>query len=164
MASRSATIILRVHPRFGQKIRVLRAYGAAAVWAETEDGRLTILRVDWTDLGPARPALAVDGREIRLCPEAVRELARWVASRLAATRAEKKGSANRRKLGHRPALDPTVDHGGGLSEPKPAGRSQRRRRSAQARSGRRGADAAVVEQAGASGGGRPGGNAHGGER
>ena len=83
---RSATVTLRVHPRFGQRVRVRGGHGPAAVWAETEDGRLTILPVAWTDLTLTRPEVTVGGRPVRLCPEALRQLAQWVASRLEAGR------------------------------------------------------------------------------
>jgi hypothetical protein len=57
-ASSEETITLRIHPLFGQPILVLRRYGPDAVWAELQ------------------------GRPVRLAPEAVRALAGWVTARL----------------------------------------------------------------------------------
>lgn len=82
MAFSEETITLRVHPLFGQPILVLRRYGPDAVWAELQDGRLTILPIQWTSLRPRPKPLRYQGRPVRLAPEAVRALAGWVTARL----------------------------------------------------------------------------------
>jgi hypothetical protein len=60
---------------------VLGAYGAGGVWVEREDGDRRMVPVSWTSLIPRVPCRLGDGREVRLSPEAVALLARWVECR-----------------------------------------------------------------------------------
>lgn len=74
-------ITLRVHPYFGQPIFILRR-GSEAVWVELQDGRCTILPVEWTSLHPRPRPLKHRGRSVRLAPESLQALSRWVTARL----------------------------------------------------------------------------------
>ena len=114
----------------------MRPYGAGAVRAETADGKVILLRLDWTELGLGRPPLELDGRPVRFAPEALRELVRWVDKHLEAT-GEQSGSC--KEVGHGLRLDVSSDHGRGLSG---VGGAADRSAGAQATAG-------VVEQAGA---------------
>ena len=73
---------LAVHPRFGEEISVLAAYGRGAVQVETPDGRLRLLPLAWTDLHPRPDPLTVEGRSVRLAPEALLALSAWVRARV----------------------------------------------------------------------------------
>ena len=61
---------------------MLGAYGRSAVWAETSDGKLRLLPLAWTSLYPRPEPLTLDGRAVRLEPEALRALSAWVSARL----------------------------------------------------------------------------------
>jgi hypothetical protein len=120
----------------------VRPYGAGAVRAETADGKVILLRLDWTELGLGCVPLELDGRSVRFAPEALRELVRWVDKRLKATGGQ---SGSCKKVGHGQRLDISSDHGRGLSGVGgAAGRLGAADRSAGAQ-----ATAGVVEQAGA---------------
>jgi hypothetical protein len=89
-------VTLAVHPRFGEDLAIVGAYGRSAVWVETFDGGdLRMLPLSWTSRHPRPEPLASQGRAVRLAPEALRELAAWVAAR--ASDAE---TAIGRKVGH----------------------------------------------------------------
>ena len=72
---------LAVHPLFGQELAVRSSYGPDAVWVETTDGKLRLLPLAWTSLVPRRESLEIDGQVVRLAPEALLDLAAWVAAR-----------------------------------------------------------------------------------
>ena len=71
-----------VHPLYGQQVEVIERYGRHALRVEQPDGQLRLLPVAWTDLVPRPAALAVQGRPVRLAPEALRALGAWVAARI----------------------------------------------------------------------------------
>jgi hypothetical protein len=75
-------IALRVHPRFGEEIAIVRAHGPDMVWAEQSDGRLTILPLSWTDLTMQPEPGQVNGRTALLCSKAVLQLSKWVRARI----------------------------------------------------------------------------------
>ena len=77
-----ATIRLPVHPLYRKQVEVVGRYGRHALRVEQPDGQLRLLPVAWTDLVPRPAALALRGRRVRLAPEALRELATWVAARI----------------------------------------------------------------------------------
>ncbi len=98
-----ATIRLPVHPLYGQQVEVVERYGRHALRVEQPNGQLRLLPVAWTDLVPRPAALAVQGRPVRLAPEALRELGAWVAARLRSPRSPEKldaGAGDARKLKH----------------------------------------------------------------
>jgi hypothetical protein len=70
-----------VHPCFGQPLFIQRR-GSEAVWVELQDGRCTRLPVEWTSLHPRPRLLKYRGRSVRLAPESLQALSRWVAARL----------------------------------------------------------------------------------
>jgi hypothetical protein len=74
-------VALVVHPRFGEEFAAVSAYGRNAVFAETSDGELRLLPIVWTTLHVRPEPLALEGRPVRLAPQALRELALWVAAR-----------------------------------------------------------------------------------
>jgi hypothetical protein len=74
-------VTLAVHPRFGEELSLRRTYGRWAVWVETPDESVIKLPLAWTTLCPRAEPLAAQGRPLRLDPEALRELAAWVAAR-----------------------------------------------------------------------------------
>jgi hypothetical protein len=77
----SAKVALAVHPRFGEEVAVVSVYGRNGVRVETFDEQLMLLPLAWTTLRPRAEPLAVKGRAVLLAPEALRELAAWVAAR-----------------------------------------------------------------------------------
>jgi hypothetical protein len=77
-----ATIRLPGHPLYGERVEVVARYGRHALRVEQPDGQLRLLPVTWTDRVPRPAALAVQGRPVRLAPEALRELGAWVADRV----------------------------------------------------------------------------------
>lgn len=77
-----ATIQLPVHPLYGERVEVVERYGRHALRVEQLDGHVRLVPAAWTDLVPRPAALAVNGRPVRLAPEALRELAAWVAARI----------------------------------------------------------------------------------
>jgi hypothetical protein len=68
------TITLRVHPRYGQEVAVLRTHGPGALWVETADGEHTIMPAAWTDWRPRAALPELGGRMVLLVPEAMKEL------------------------------------------------------------------------------------------
>ena len=79
---RSTTIVLAVHPWHGENVAVLQSFGDRAVSVEREDGDRRIIPVSWTSLVPLVSSRLSDGRTIRISPQAVIDLSRWVSSRL----------------------------------------------------------------------------------
>ena len=79
---RSAKVALAVHPRFGEEVAVVSAHGRNAVQVETFDEQLMFLPLAWTTLRPRAEPLTVSGCAVRLDPDALRELATWVAARV----------------------------------------------------------------------------------
>jgi hypothetical protein len=73
---------LPVHPLCGARLDIVARYGHHTLRVEQSDGRLRLLPVAWTDLMPRPAALVVDGRPVRLAPEALRQLGAWVAARI----------------------------------------------------------------------------------
>ncbi len=67
---------LRIHPWFGERVRIVRGAGADSAVVERPDGAVHIIPVSWTDLQPR-----VVTSTSRLDLDAVHELARWVAAR-----------------------------------------------------------------------------------
>jgi hypothetical protein len=88
-----ATVQLPVHPLYGQRVEVVARYGRHALRVEQPDRQLRLLPIAWTDLVARPGALTVKGRPVRLAPEALRELAAWVAARLGSPRSSEKVSA-----------------------------------------------------------------------
>jgi hypothetical protein len=80
-----AKVTLAVHPRFGEEVAV-SPHGRHSVWAETPDGRHSLLPLRWTTLHPRAEPLSKDGRAVRLAPESLRELSAWVVARTFAAR------------------------------------------------------------------------------
>jgi hypothetical protein len=92
---------LPVHPLYGQQVEVVERYGRHALRVEQPDGQLRLLPVAWTDLVPRPAALAVQGRPVRLAPEALRALGAWVAARITSPRSPEKldsGGSDAHKL------------------------------------------------------------------
>jgi hypothetical protein len=58
------------------------AYGRSAVRAEAPDGRIRLLPLAWTNLQPRPDPLVLEGRVVRLAPDALRSLASWVCARV----------------------------------------------------------------------------------
>jgi hypothetical protein len=85
-----ATIRLPGHPLYGERVEVVARYGRHALRVEQPDGQLRLLPVTWTDRVPRPAALAVQGRPVRLAPEALRELGAWVAARIDRGRASQR--------------------------------------------------------------------------
>jgi hypothetical protein len=73
---------LPIHPLCGARLEVVARYGRHALRVEQPDGRLRLLPLVWTDRVPRPAALVVEGRPVRLAPEALRELGAWVAARI----------------------------------------------------------------------------------
>jgi hypothetical protein len=71
----SAKVALAVHPRFGEEVAVVSAYGRNGVRVETFDEQLMFLPLAWTTLRPRAEPLVLKGRAVLLGPEALRELA-----------------------------------------------------------------------------------------
>ena len=83
----SRTVLsLAVHPWHGEDVRIVRDCSVGTVWIERElekDGAVGEVRIvprTWTSLVPRAAPLLVDGKPVRLDPEAVLELARWIAA------------------------------------------------------------------------------------
>jgi hypothetical protein len=74
-------VTLAVHPRFGEEVAV-SPHGRHTVWAETLDGRHSLLPLQWTTLHPRAEPLSKGGRAVRLSSEALCELSIWVVARL----------------------------------------------------------------------------------
>lgn len=142
LAAPKATITLRIHPHYGQEVRVIRAYGPNALWVEAEDGTLNILPAAWTDLRPRVDLSQVSDRAVRLAPEAAKELAAYVAAQRGDGRPDDSSSRGPTKgetdVSDVPAKKPAIRRA-----------EQRERRAAGKPRGRRGAPAAVVGEAGA---------------
>ena len=144
-------VTLAVHPRFGEELAVRRTYGRSAVWVETPEERLFEVPRAWTTLCPRAAPLAAQGRPVRLAPDALRELAGWVAARTAD--AEARDGKNGQEVGHFNKDMENPDPDGGVSD-EPADRHEQDG-VADARDGERSstatgrdAAAAVVGQAG----------------
>ena len=75
------TVTLRAHPRFGETVTVLAAYGRDGLWVEGQDGVGLHLPVSWTSLRPRPAPLEWRGQAVRLSPEALCALGAWVAAR-----------------------------------------------------------------------------------
>ena len=130
----TATIRLPVHPLYGQQVEVVDRYGRHALRVEQPDGQLRLLPVAWTDLVPRPAALAVQGRPVRLAPEALRELGAGVAARISSPRSPEKvdvvdGDAHKLKREAAPTDGAAVHHHDGegpplveQAGPPPAGR------------------------------------------
>ena len=73
---------LAVHPRFGEEVTIRGTGGRILVWVEMSDGRVRSLPVAWTSLHVRDEPLALDGRAVRLAPQALLALSGWVAVRL----------------------------------------------------------------------------------
>jgi hypothetical protein len=142
-------VTLTVHPRFGEELDVLRPYGRQAVWVETSEQRVITLPLAWTTLCPRPEPLVARGRTVRLAPEALRELAGWVAAR--ARDAEALEGQKGQEVGHFDKYMVNRDTDGGLSD-EPAGRRKEDRgadaRGAAPSSTGHHSAASVVEQAG----------------
>jgi hypothetical protein len=122
------------------------------VWVDVSDILLLKLPVAWTTLCPRAEPLAVKGRTVRLAPEALRELAAWVAARVPDAKAQE--VENGQKVGRFDKHMENRGPDGGLSD-EPAGRQEEDGGVVDVREGERsstGRDsaAAVVEQAGSS--------------
>jgi hypothetical protein len=92
---------LPVHPLYGKRVEIVARYGRHALRVEQPDGQLRLLPVAWTDLVPRPAALAVQGRPVRLAPEALCELGAWVAARIRSGGSSEKldgGEADAREL------------------------------------------------------------------
>jgi hypothetical protein len=76
------TVTLAVHALCGEELIVTATYGRSAVRAETADGRIRLLPLAWTNLQPRPEPLAVEGRIVRLAPDALRSLASWIGARV----------------------------------------------------------------------------------
>ena len=140
----SATITLPVHPRYGEKINVVRAFGTDALEVETVDGCTRLMPVRWTSLRQPNPLELLE-EPPRLAREPLRKLANWVASR--AADCEKLDHFNKRT--DKVALDGAVREGtpATIAAGGRGGRAAGGRRS-------RGVASTVVEQAGAPRAGR----------
>ena len=140
-------VTLRVHPLFDQPIEISRSYGPDAVWASTSDGRLTILPVAWTDRVPKLDVPTVCGKEVRLAPDSLAQLARWVAAKII-------GATDRRckRLDSEIAGELPLNGDGADGREASLGKAERATRDGRTNDGGGGAGpAAVVEQAGAPG-------------
>ena len=127
---------------------MVSAHGRNGVRVETLDEQLMFLPVAWTTLRPRAEPLAVDGRAVLLAPEALRELAAWVAAR---TREKAHDGRHGQEVGHFDKDMENREPDGGLSD-EPADQ-QEESGGVDARQGERsspGGDsaAAVVGQAG----------------
>ncbi len=129
-----------VHPRNGEEVTVLKRHGPDALWVETSEGILTIIPVAWTDWRPRPAALELDGKPVRLAPEAMKLLSAWVAGRSRGSKCKKVGSSSRSVPGVHPdaAANESEGHGKASRVPARVRVQQSSHRSA----------AAVVEQAG----------------
>jgi hypothetical protein len=135
------TITLRVHPRYGQEVAVLRTHGPGALWVETADGEHTIMPAAWTDWRPRAALPEIGGRMVLLVPEAMKELAAYVAARRDAWRGD-----------DGPPPGPTKEEKGDAHDASDVPASDRGDRRRLPTGGRRGgprAPAPMVEQAGA---------------
>jgi hypothetical protein len=139
-----ATIRLPVHPLYGERVEVVARYGRHALRVEQPDGQLRLLPAAWTDLVPRPAALAVQGRPVRLAPEALRELGAWVAARVSPRRAPGKvdagdGDAQRLKHDAAPPDGAAEHHHDGEGPPlvEQAGPPRARRRGVRQKRGRR---------------------------
>lgn len=148
-----ATITLRVHPRYGQEVRILRAYGPDALWVEVQDGEHTVLPVAWTDWYPRTKLPEVGNRAVRIAPEAAKSLAAYAAAHRGENRQDDGSS-----------LGPTERSG--TDEPHASAEMPTTDQSAQRQrqDDRRRAPVAMVEQAGAPKTARGNGSGKRGER
>lgn len=136
------TITLRVHPRYGQEVAVLRTHGPDALWVETPDGEHTIMPAAWTDWRPRAGLPEIGGRKVLLVPEAMKELAAYVAARRDASRGDDGPRPSPTKAGKGGAYDPSDVSASGSGD-------QRRQPPTGGRRGGHRTLAPVVEQAGA---------------
>ena len=139
-----ATIRLPVHPLYGERVEVVARYGRHALRVEQPDGQLKLLPVAWTDLVPRPAALAVQGRPVRLAPDALRELGAWVAARISRRGSPEKvdavdGDAHKLKLDAAPPDGAAVRHHDGeqASLVEQAGSPSAGRRGVRQKRGRR---------------------------
>lgn len=98
-----ATIRLPVHPLYGEQVEVIERYGRHGLRVEQPDGQLRLLPVAWTDRAPRPAALVVQGQPVRLAPEALHELAAWVAARIRRSESPERldvGDGDARQLKH----------------------------------------------------------------
>ena len=140
------------------------AYGRDAVWVETSDGKLRLLPLAWTTLRPRPEPLAVEGRAVRLAPEALRELTAWVAARAPEPEASDGGriaaggttNEGGQEVGHFDKHMQTRDPDGAPSDPAggPARGGGGDVRAGARDPSRRDPPAAMVGQAGSPGAGR----------
>jgi hypothetical protein len=135
---------LPIHPLYGARLEVVARYGRHALRVEQPDGRLRLLPVAWTDLVPRPAALVVEGRPVRLAPEALRQLGAWVAARITPGRPSENldsADADARKLNldAAPRDGAAGPHHAGEDPPlvEQAGPSRAGRRGARPRRGRR---------------------------
>jgi len=135
---------LPVHPLYGEQVEVVERYGRHALRVEQPDGQVRLVPAAWTDLVPRPAALAVQGRPVRLAPEALRELGAWVAARVSHRRAPGKvdaGDGDTQKLKHdaAPPDGAAVHHHDGESPPlvEQAGPPRAGRRGGRQKRGRR---------------------------
>jgi hypothetical protein len=136
------TITLRIHPRYGQQVAVLQTHGRDALWVETPDGEHRIVPAAWTDWRPRAGLPEIGGRMVLLVPEAMKELAAYVAARRDASRggdSPPPGSTKEEKGNAHDASNVPASSRGDRRRQRPTGGR---------RSGHR-APAPVVEQAGA---------------
>jgi hypothetical protein len=121
----------------------VRAHGLEALWVETDDGKFLILPAAWTDWRPQAGCPALDGRTVRLAPEATQALAAYVAARRRDIARPDDGVLCRPTEGGQDDAQSSTEESphdrAGASARPPAGR----------RRGRRRMPASVVEQAGA---------------
>jgi hypothetical protein len=139
-----ATIRLPVHPLYGEPVEVVERYGRHALRVEQPDGHLRLLPVAWTDLVPRPAALAVQGRPVRLAPDALRELGAWGAARIGSRRSPEKaaavdGDAPKLKLNAAPTDGAAAHHHDGEGPPlvEQAGSPRAGRRGVRPKRGRR---------------------------
>ncbi len=114
-------VTLAIHPRFGEELPVRQTYGRSAVWVETPEERLIKLPRAWTTLFPRTDPLTAQGRPVRLAPDALRELAAWVAARTAD--AEARNGKDGQEVGHFDKHMENSDPDGGFSD-EPADRHE----------------------------------------
>jgi hypothetical protein len=137
------TITLRVHPRYGQGVAVLRTHGPDALWVETPDGKHTIVPAAWTDWRPRAGLPEIGGRQVLLVPDAMKELAAYAAARRDASHSDDGTPPGTTKAEKGDAHDPS-------DVPASSRGDQRRQQPTGGRRGGHRTPAPVVEQAGAS--------------
>jgi hypothetical protein len=69
---------LAVHPRYGEEVHIIRQYGVDAVWVETNDGKLTIIPISWTELRLRSQIIDREGQAVRFELVLLKELATLV--------------------------------------------------------------------------------------